>query len=171
MKSHILRALSVGAALLIPVGGLAVLGTGVAGATGGTKLISPSKATLAGASIKLTGVTVSWTSTTAAWTSATTLTITSGAGLKATVATSQKLTSGVIKIKSGTAITIKGGATNNCVITINKAFTLTNVSSTEYKGTKAFAAATITFGASCATGASAAKTRIPGNNIVVTETD
>lgn len=172
MKSHMLRAVSVAAALLIPVGGLTILGAGVAGAK---TLSTGSFATLTGVGkIKLTGVKANTTSTTTtAWTTSTGKTITATNHITANVTASQKKTATTtIKIKSGSQIVIiETGTpkpTNGCGILITVPVVLTKTGTTQWTGSVTPAATKIVEKTVTKCGSSP-KTRIVGHPIKIKE--
>jgi hypothetical protein len=126
MKSRVFRAVGVGAALLIPVAGMVVLGAGVAGATTltATSTAAFGVTTILG-HITLVGVTVNLTTGTAvAWSSATGRPVSTSAHLKANIVAKQTTS----KIVSGATVTLvaTGGTTgeNNCKITLKVPVTL-----------------------------------------------
>ena len=165
MKSRFIRALTVGAALLIPVGSVAVLGSGIASAK--TKLLTTtSKASLAGVgSITLDGITLNYTGLN----TASGRTVTSNPTLKAKV-TATDATTGA-KIVSGAKVTLTGtGSTtakNGCVITIGRVITLTFTSPSQLTGSITPTSAQVTV-TGCAGGVtSTIKTEIVGKAISI----
>jgi hypothetical protein len=184
MKSRTIRALAIGAALLVPVGSLTLLGVGVAGATI-TLATATSKDCLGSfGCIALAGVTVNDTSTTsAAWRGAAGLAVSGSSGITAGISASQKTTSirvgttnaTEVKILSGVVVTLtQTGATthkNGCVIMISTAVTLVRVPKTlKWNGTKTISSTKVAVtGCSLAATDTAIKADIAGAKITVTQ--
>jgi len=165
MKSRFIRALTVGAALLIPVGSVAVLGSSSAGAV--TKLLAAgSGATLPTVgTITLAGITLNYTGTNTASNRPISPT------LKAAITAKDTTTPGVFKILSGAKVTLAGvgtqAAKNGCVITINKVITLTFTSPNQLTGSVIPTAAQVTV-TGCAGGITATiKGQIAGKAIKI----
>ena len=113
MKSPFLRALSVGAALLIPASAFTMLGTGVAGATPPSFGSGSYIALGAAGSLDLAGQ--SYSSTTENWTVSTSTTGVTATIHVALTVTGTPVTS--VKFKqSGETVTIHGGPFDGCVI-------------------------------------------------------
>jgi len=165
MKSRLIRALAIGAALAVPIGGGAVFGSGVAGAN--SKLLQTGSILTFGgiSSVTLAGITLNYTGLNSPTNRPVSLSPTLKANITATDATAGA------KILSGAKITFTGtGSTadkSGCVITINKRITLTFTSPSQLNGSVTPTAAQLTV-TGCAGGiTSTIKAEIVGKAISI----